>query len=558
MPYDCRVPLLQLPLLCLLDSYGTSLVSLLSLSVSLCLCVRLVACVSSVRPGVSSRVSLSLPHERSCCLRCFTVYISLQALRGPATPSGAEAAQLAERETAAAAAAAALGAAEKTLQQLRRATIAAQQAATKARGVSTDAELRLQAAQHGATQAAYELQQQQLLLQRLQQQHAHRRRSLKESLARDQQQQQEQAAAAAAAAAKAAAAARDSPHWHQQQTIELQRLQQRRQEAPQRTGLYVNPRWQGPPPDLCGLLDSIGAVVQQGRFSRAPLGPLGDYLFVDAAACEAAAVPPEAAQAIIEEHLGPHAGTWLVGSIGDQRLLQPLLQRHHWAPRVAVVNFNCPSYAPRLTDEALGIPKGVLTLYKAIRKETPKTAATQGQMTEASGRCEDAVMPLVRRLLLLEDGCHALVSPCCSSCCCCYCASSCCCCCCCVSCLRLVFIFWLIPRRLKEWPSQRTGDSCGDCCRGRRRSQRGALGAPAGVSARVMPGENPCISNGRAEGQRESPAHREGPAGLTASCAHITATVSPPLLLLLLRLLLLLARSLLLLNWGRRWPLKKS
>ncbi|KAL8441873.1 hypothetical protein Emed_007467 [Eimeria media] len=285
----------------------------------------------------------------------------LSTLKGPSRPSGAEAAELAKRESAAAAAAAKLAAAEDTLQQLRRASSAAQQAAAKARGVRSETELRLQAAQHQERQAAYALQHQQQLLQRLPQQHAQRRQALKDTLARERQQrqQQQQQQQQAAAAAAAAAAARDGPlvaKRQQQHELELNRLQQRRREAPQRGNLYVNPRWQGPPPDL-------------GRFTRAPLGPLGEYLFVDDAACQAAGVPVEAAQAILEEHLIMHAATWLVGSIEDQRLLQPVLQRHRWAPRIAVVNFGCAPYSPRLTDEALGIQPQVLTLYKALRKE---------------------------------------------------------------------------------------------------------------------------------------------------------------------------------------------
>ncbi|KAL8428852.1 hypothetical protein ACSSS7_006950 [Eimeria intestinalis] len=342
----------------------------------------------------------------SCC-------VSPQTLKGPSRPPGAEAAELERREAAAASAAANLAAAEDTLQQLRRASAAAQQAAAKARGVRSETELRLQAAQHHERQAAYELQQQQQLLQRLQRQHAQRRQFLKDTLARErqqQQQQQQQQQAAAAAAAAAASAARDGllvTKRQQQHELELNRLQQRRLEAPQRGGLYVNPRWQGPPPDLVGLLGSISDLLAQGRFTRAPLGPLGEYLFVDEAACQAAGVPTAAAQAILEEHLAMHAATWLVGSIEDQRLLQPVLQRHRWAPRIAVVNFACAPYSPRLTDEALGIPPQVLTLYKALRKEaqegTKRDSSESSSTSGSSASLQHGAMPLAGIHFLVDS-----------------------------------------------------------------------------------------------------------------------------------------------------------
>ncbi|CDJ41412.1 chromosome segregation protein, putative, partial [Eimeria tenella] len=262
-------------------------------------------------------------------------------LQGPASPSPADAAQLAEKEAAAGAAAAALAAAEETLQQLQQASAAAQRAATKARGVCTDAELQLQAAQYQARQTSSEQQQQQKLLQRLQQQHAQRRQALRDS-------------------------------------------------------------WQGGPPDLPGLLEALGALLQQGLLSRAPLGPLGELLFVDLEACAAAKVPAAAAQAVLEEHLRPHTFTFLVSSIREQRLLLQLLQRHRWPPRVAVVNFCCCPYFPRLTDEALGLPAGAFTLYKALRKQSPQqqAPAVAAAAAAAAGAADDpattpaAAMPL--------------------------------------------------------------------------------------------------------------------------------------------------------------------
>ncbi|KAL8439533.1 hypothetical protein Efla_006484 [Eimeria flavescens] len=331
-----------------------------------------------------------------------------ETLQGTVSPSSEEAAELAKREAAAVAAAAALAAAQETLQQLRRASAAAQQTAGKARGLLSEAELRLQACQHQEGLAARLLQEQQQLLQRMQQEHVQRRQALKDTLRREQQQQQRAAAAAALAAQVATAASRrgaPAPTGRQQRhAVELDRLQQRRREAPQRTRLYVNPKWQGPLPDLVGLLGSVSDLVLQGRFSGVPLGPLGEYLHVDEAVCEAAGVPVEAAQAILEEHLNMHAATWLVGSIADQRLLLPLLQRHRWPPRIAVVNFNCSPYAPRLTDEALGIPANLLTLYKAIRKETEESRGQTNSDRGSSNTAETA-----RREAMPLAGIHFLV-----------------------------------------------------------------------------------------------------------------------------------------------------
>ncbi|OEH74417.1 chromosome segregation [Cyclospora cayetanensis] len=204
--------------------------------------------------------------------------------------------------------------------------------------------------------------------------------------------QSEAAAGAASAVAEKQRQTVDSCKKHVKagllQQAELRLAQQRRKDAAQRACLYFNPRWKGPPPDLVGLLDSVEALLSQRRFSQAPLGPLGEFLHVDEEACKAAGVPPDAAQAVLEEHMSQHFATWLVGSIEEQRLLQPLLQRHLWPPRVAVVNFNCPPYAPRLTDEALGLPKGVLTLYKALKKRE-----TQGDREDRGEASFEAAMP---------------------------------------------------------------------------------------------------------------------------------------------------------------------